>query len=143
MFQKNYDSSNYHFLDVGCGNGIPTIYAFKKLNFKSVSGFDFIDKYLEYSKKNIASSISQPEKIKIFKADAYSYCVEDKAHFIFMFNPFNAHILNNFLKNNNDVLTKTKSVIAYSNFHQLEVVKKFKYKKIETLNKKKLALIYF
>ena len=40
---------NYHFLNVGCGNGIPLIYAFKKLPFKSYSGFDFVSNYVDIS----------------------------------------------------------------------------------------------
>ena len=40
LTRKNLDLKNYHFLDVGCGNGITIIYAYKKLVFKSYSGFD-------------------------------------------------------------------------------------------------------
>ena len=143
MFKKNYNDQDYHFLDVGCGNGIALIYAYKKLNFKSISGFDIVEKFLDYSEKNISSSINQPEKIKIFKADANEYCVEDKPHFVFMFNPFDAYIFNNFLKNNYHILTKTKSVIAYSNSLHLNVLEKFKYRKLEKVAKYKLALIHF
>ena len=57
LTKKIIGVEKYHFLDVGCGNGIPLIYAFKKLKFRSYSGFDFILDYFEISKKNIKSSI--------------------------------------------------------------------------------------
>ena len=60
-----------------------------------------------------------------------------------MFNPFDAYIFNNFLKNNYHILTKTKSVIAYSNSLHLNVLEKFKYRKLEKVAKYKLALIHF
>lgn len=55
--KKKLDIKNYHFLDVGCGNGILLIYAYKKLQFKSYSGFDFVANYIDISNKNISNSI--------------------------------------------------------------------------------------
>lgn len=66
---KKLDIKIYHFLDVGCGNGIALIYAYKKLPFKSYSGFDFISNYIDISNKNISDSIGNNTVI-IFNADA-------------------------------------------------------------------------
>jgi ribosomal protein L11 methylase PrmA len=57
--KKNLDTRYYHFLDVGCGNGIALIYAHKRLVFKTYSGFDFIPNYVNVSKKNISNSIKK------------------------------------------------------------------------------------
>jgi len=57
LTKKKLDIKNYHFLDIGCGNGIPLIYAYKKLPFKSYSGFDFVSNYVDISNKNISNSI--------------------------------------------------------------------------------------
>lgn len=69
---------------------------------------------------------------------------KDKSFFIFMYNPFSEYILNNFLKNNIELLKMNKSVIAYSNLsgEQLKVIKKYSLDFIE--NKKyKISVIFF
>ena len=144
-FKKKINPNNYHFIDVGCGNGIPIIYAYKNFRFKSCSGFDFIQENIEISKKNIDSSLGINNNIKLFNSDANEYKLEkDKSFFIFMYNPFSEYILNNFLKNNIELLKMNKSVIAYSNLsgEQLKVIKKYSLDFIE--NKKyKISVIFF
>ena len=88
LFKNDYDSSKYHFIDVGCGNGIPIIYSYKKLKFKSCMGFDHNNKYVKISKQNVISSIGNKNNIKIFKDDANTYLLNArKKYFIFMYNP--------------------------------------------------------
>ena len=59
-----------------------------------------------------------------------------------MFNPFDGFIMKKFIKNNYKNLVKNKSVIAYSNYRQLNVIKNFT-KNIQTMDKFKLAVCYF
>ena len=139
--KSNLDLENYHFLDVGCGNGIPLIYAYKRLPFKSYSGFDFIPEYVDNSNKNISTSINN-NRIIIFNADASEYILNDKSYFIFMFNPFDGFIMKKFIENNSDNLVKNKSVIAYSNYKQLEIIENYT-KNIQKIEKYKLAICYF
>ena len=141
LTNKNIDISDYHFLDVGCGNGIPLIYAYKNLNFKSYAGFDFVSKYLKTTKKNIKSAIGT-NKILVFNSDAAKIKLSNKSYFIFMFNPFDEKIMRKFIKNNLKNLKKNKSVIAYSNYNQLQVVKKYS-KKISIIKRYKLASCFF
>ncbi len=141
LVKKKLVIKDYHFLDVGCGNGIPLIYAFKKLPFKSYSGFDFVSNYVDISNKNISNSIGGG-KILIFNADASEYILEDKSYFIFMFNPFDGFIMKKFIENNYNNLVKNKSVIAYSNYNQLEVIKNYT-NDIQTIDQYKLANCYF
>ena len=127
LFKNDYDSSKYHFIDVGCGNGIPIIYSYKKLKFKSCMGFDHNNKYVKISKQNVISSIGNKNNIKIFKDDASTYILNTrKKYFIFMYNPFNAYLLNIFIKNNLKGLKKNNSVIAYSNLDEVSKVKVLK-----------------
>ena len=143
LTKKKLDLKNYHFLDVGCGNGIPLIYAYKKLHFKSYSGFDFVSNYIDISNKNISNSIGyEIENIKIFNADASEYILDDKSYFLFMFNPFDGFIMKKFIENNYDNLVKNKSLIAYSNYNQLDTIRNYT-KNIETINQYKLAICYF
>ena len=141
LVKKKLDIKNYHFLDVGCGNGIPLIYAFKKLPFKSYSGFDFVSNYVDISNKNISNSIGGG-RILVFNADASEYMLDDKSYFIFMSNPFDGFIMKKFIENNYNILVKNKSVIAYSNYNQLEIIKNYT-KDIQTIDQYKLATCYF
>jgi len=143
LTKKKLDIKNYHFLDIGCGNGIPLIYAYKKLPFKSYSGFDFVSNYVDISNKNISNSIGDEiENIKIFNADASEYILDDKSYFLFMFNPFDGFIMKKFIENNYNNLVKNKSLIAYSNYNQLDIIKNYT-KNIETIDRYKLAICYF
>ena len=141
LTKKNLDIVNYHFLDVGCGCGIPLIYAYKKLLFKSYSGFDFVSKYVDISNKNISNSIGN-NHIIIFNAEASEYILDDKSYFIFMFNPFHGFIMKKFIENNYNNLVKNKSVIAYSNYNQLDSIKNY-IKNIQTIDQYELAICYF
>jgi SAM-dependent methyltransferase len=152
LTKKNLDIENYHFLDVGCGNGIPLIYAYKTSFFKTYSGFDFISDYINIAKKNISNSIKTKKREKgwkggnshliLFYANAAEYMLQNKSYFIFMFNPFDGIIMKKFIKNNYKNLVKNKSVIAYSNYNQLNVIKNFT-KNIQRIDKLKLAVCYF
>ena len=143
FIKNNYDEKKYHFLDIGCGNGIPLIYAYKRFKFKSYSGFDFEKKYVENSKKNLKSSIKNECTINIFHQNAENYILhENKPFFIFMFNPFNKLIMKKFLENNIKILIKNKSVIAYCNCLELDEIKNF-CNNITLVKKYKLALIRF
>ena len=141
LAKPNLDIMNYHFLDVGCGNGIPLIYAYKKLPFKSYSGFDFVSDYIDISNKNISKTIGN-DYITIFNADAAEYKLDQKSYFIFMFNPFDGFIMKKFIENNYNNLVKNKSVIAYSNYNQLDTIKNYT-KNIQRIDQYKLAICYF
>ena len=59
-----------------------------------------------------------------------------------MFNPFDGLIMKKFIENIYNNLVKNKSVIAYSNYNQLEIIKSYT-KNIETIDQYKLAICYF
>ena len=141
LAKKNLDIENYHFMDVGCGNGVSLIYAYKKLNFKSYSGFDFIQKYVDITNKNISNSIGD-NRIIAFNANASEYILDDKNYFIFMFNPFHGYILKKFIENNYANLVKNKSILAYSNYNQLDYVKVY-FKNIQINKQYEIAICYF
>ena len=122
--KKKLDIKNYHFLDVGCGNGIPLIYAYKKLPFKSYSGFDLVSNYIDITNENISNSIGN-NQIVTFNADASEYILDDKSYFIFMYNPFDGFVMKKFIENNYDNLVKNKSVIAYSFYIQLDIINNY------------------
>ena len=145
LTKKYIDLKDYNFLDVGCGNGIPLIYAYKKFNFLTYQGFDLVPQYVRITKKNIYYSIKNIKNkyINVFVADASKIVLnKNKKFFIFMFNPFNEIIMEKFLKNNYINFKKNKSIIAYANYNELEVIKKYAYK-IKIIKKYKLASCFF
>ena len=139
--KKKLDIKNYHFLDVGCGNGIPLIFAYKKLPFKSYSGFDLVSNYIDITNENISNSIGN-NHIVSFNADASKYILDDKSYFIFMYNPFDGFVMKKFIENNYDNLAKNKSVIAYSFYIQLDIINNYT-QDIETIDQYSLANCYF
>lgn len=142
IFKKNKKINKYHFIDVGCGNGIPLIYAYKKFDFQSYTGFDFVKRYVENSRKNFKNSIKN-EKIRVFKKDAKKFILDSKkSYFIFMFNPFDDKVMRQFLKNNIKNLKKNKSIIAYVNYTHLREVLKFS-RNVSEIKKYKSAIIEF
>jgi len=142
IFKKDKKINKYHFIDVGCGNGIPLIYAYKKFDFQSYTGFDFVKRYVENSRKNFKNSIKN-EKIRVFKKDAKKFILDGKkSYFIFMFNPFDDKVMRQFLKNNIKNLKKNKSVIAYVNYTHLREVLKFS-RNVSEIKKYKSAIIEF
>ena len=141
LIRKKINLENYHFIDVGCGLGIPLIYAYKKFKFKSYSGIDIIPEYIKISKKNINQSLGL-NSIEVFEADASDFVLDNKSYFIFMYNPFDEIVMENFLNNNKESFIKNNSVIAYSNYNQLNTIKKFT-NNIQEIKKFKLACCYF
>lgn len=141
LIRKKINLENYHFIDVGCGLSIPLIYAYKKFKFKSYSGIDIIPEYIKISKKNINQSLGL-NSIEVFEADASDFVLDNKSYFIFMYNPFDEIVMENFLNNNKESFIKNNSVIAYSNYNQLNTIKKFT-NNIQEIKKFKLACCYF
>ena len=59
-----------------------------------------------------------------------------------MFNPFDGFIMKKFIEDNYNNLVKNKSVIAYSNYNQLDIIKNYT-KNIQTIDLYKLVVCCF
>jgi|APCry1669190591_1035303.scaffolds.fasta_scaffold22437_1 SAM-dependent methyltransferase len=135
-------TSDYHFLDVGCGKGISTIYVKERYFFKSVTGFDFEPDFIEAAERNLKySTVKGP--IDFYIGDAGDWLLDDQRWFLFLYNPFSDHVLEQFLRNNIDVLRKTQSVLAYANAQELETVLDFPHEMVYRLPHIRSALILF
>jgi len=131
MFLKERHVNDYNFIDIGCGNGLPLIYAYKHHNFNSYKGIDLFKKSIIRSKINIKNS--NCNNITIIQEDASKYLLDDKKYLIFMFNPFSAEVMNKFLTNNIDIIRKNNSVIGYINqisSNEVKIISKFSFKKL-------------
>lgn len=133
--------SQYDFLDVGCGRGISTLYVATEYDFNKVEGFDFEDALLQDAVLNAQSLPEHP--VRFFNADASMYRLPARKQIIFMFNPFGAPVMEDFMRNNIDTLRATGSKIAYANYHQLSTIQKFEPSNIHDIKQYRCALISF
>ena len=135
-------TSDYHFLDVGCGKGIAALYVRERYYFKTVTGFDFVPDFIEAAERNLHySTIKGP--IDFYIGDAGDWLLDDRRWFLFLYNPFSEHVLEQFLRNNIDVLRKTQSVLAYANAQELETILDFPHEMVYRLPHVRSALILF
>jgi SAM-dependent methyltransferase len=133
---------NYSFVDAGCGRGLVALYAARNYPFLSVSGFDFEPALIEDALKNKAISPDFRD-VNLFVADASHHKLEERKQIVFMFNPFNAPVMEDFLENNIDTLRKHESVIAYANHNQLDVIRRFSPASVLDIPAYKCSLISF
>ncbi|MDB5490648.1 MAG: hypothetical protein JWO78_497 [Micavibrio sp.] len=134
--------SDYAFMDVGCGRGIATLYAATEYDFRKAEGFDFEESLIDDANINKQASPSFKD-VNFFVADASTYVLPEGRYLIFMFNPFDAPIMQAFMVNNIDALRRNKSAIAYANYHQLDIIKSFEPAAVTMIESYRCALITF
>lgn len=100
-----------NFVDVGCGRGQPSLFARRHFPFAQVYGFDFSEPLIEAAKKNLARTPYR--NVSFVVADARKWKAPDGNTIFFMFNPFDAVIMEEFLRLNLDHFVRYRSLIAY------------------------------
>jgi SAM-dependent methyltransferase len=134
----------FHFLDIGCGTGISTIYASSRNNFRLNSGLDFQSSFIKMSKENLEIfNQNQNLDIKFFLDDASSIKLNKEKYFLFMLDPFQREVMSNFLDNNITNLKETQSCLAYTNCHCIETITDYNPRKVHYLEKTNSAFIEF
>jgi SAM-dependent methyltransferase len=102
-----------NFIDVGCGKGLPCIFARKYFGFSRVYGIDFSDPLIEIAKRNAEKT--SYDNVFFEVADATHWKVPDGDSIVFLNNPFNDVVLKEFLLLNLAHFTTHRSLIAYGN----------------------------
>lgn len=90
----------HHLVDIGCGMGRAMAVA-AHYDFKKITGIDLSEKLCIAAAKNMqVVKKHHPEvAIKVMMQDAFYYEIPDDADCIFLFNPFDAVVLKQVLKN--------------------------------------------
>ncbi|WP_161603800.1 class I SAM-dependent methyltransferase [Noviherbaspirillum massiliense] len=102
------------FVDIGCGKGLACFYAAQR--FKRVVGIDFSEKLIEQARQNNKSFVnSNGSSISFELRDARIYRLPEMASIVYLYNPFDHHILRDFLRANINHFVKHQSRIAYIN----------------------------
>ena len=112
------DTNAAHFVDVGCGVGIPSIYAERRYDFAGASGFDLDPSLVDVAKANSKAS---GDRCEFWVADANHEVLPSRKTVLFMFNPFGAETARKFLNLNAPALIRTGSVALLANDHLLPV----------------------
>jgi SAM-dependent methyltransferase len=138
------DCRDHHFLDVGCGKGISTIYASEKYDFKSFGGFDFEQKFVDTARRNLEGcAVRNKRGIEFFKGDASGIVLEEKRWFIYMFNPFSENVMAPFIGNNAAMFRRTGSVIGYANSCELDCIRRFSPVSVQEIPAYRCAVVKF
>lgn len=108
------DSSENHFIDIGCGKGRACFYATQK--YQRITGIDFSPNLIADAQKNLqAFSGTIKGEIKFELRDASLYDLPDEPSLVYLYNPFNEYILRKFITRNMEHFAKHQSRIAYVN----------------------------
>ncbi len=84
-----------HILDAGCGKGF-FIYSLKKLGYQNVDGLEYDAGLHATAKRNLARL--GMEGVTLHRADASTFKELDGYDAVYIFNPFQAVVMNSFIK---------------------------------------------
>jgi SAM-dependent methyltransferase len=107
------DSPENHFIDIGCGRGRACFYASQK--YKTITGIDFSPDLIHSAKANLDTFNGGNTNITFAVQDARLYDLPDRRSTVFLFNPFDHHILRPFLDRSMRHFKKYHSRIVYVN----------------------------
>lgn len=111
-----------HFADVGCGSGVPCLYAARRYPFEGVTGIDNQPSFILAAEENREKSRTPVSRVSFFVGDAAEFTLPPRRHLVFLFNPFGEETLRRFLDHNHSLLVETRSYVALVNDHGLEAV---------------------
>lgn len=134
---ENFQSYDL-FIDVGCGKGRVLIY-YQHL-FKELIGIEFSKKLLSIAAINIKKIGSK--NIKLIHSDASIYKIPLKPAIIYIFNPFGAEILKNFLCFNYEQIKVGNYQFIYVNPWHRNIFDEMGFECEETVSKEILLFKY-
>lgn len=112
---------NGDFIDVGCGKGKACFFA-SRFGFRTILGIDFDDELIRIAEENRLRFIGDRSNIRFQHSDAAEFLVPESRTVVFMFNPFDAVIMDKFVRNNIDSLRRHRSMIAYANDRESSIL---------------------
>ena len=127
-----------NFVDIGSGKGKACFWAHTKQIFDNIIGIEFSQQLIEISNKN--KEVMKSHNVKFINIDASHFKLPDQSNLIFMFNPFDNIVLENFLSNNISHFQKYNSVIAYANDVQRKSLTNFGFETIFRNSNRKISL---
>jgi SAM-dependent methyltransferase len=117
-----------NFIDIGSGKGKACFYAYKKKMFNQIIGVEFSESLIQISDKNKIKLNAM--NINFINYDAALYALPEQNNLVFMFNPFDAIILDKFISINIDHFKNKNTVIAYANDINRQILIKYGFETI-------------
>jgi SAM-dependent methyltransferase len=99
------------FVDVGSGKGKACFYASR--HFAQVIGIEFSQELVNAARENLRRSGKR--NIQFICADAAQYDLPEAPSLVFLFNPFDSQLFEQFVLHNRARIKSNKSLIAYAN----------------------------
>ena len=124
------------FIDIGAGKGKACIYAASR--FQSVIGVEYSHDLVKTARLNF--SRAGIRNVMLIHTDAAQYDIPEGANLIFLFNPFDQVILEQFVVRNLGRLDLRKSLFAYANDIHFDVFQKFGFQCLYRDESRKLSL---
>lgn len=112
---------DYHFVDVGCGAGIASLYAGNRYPFLSTGGFDFSPQLIEAAQKNARKFSDSEDWVRFWVGNAKSERFALARTCLFLFNPFGARTARIMLEANHQQLVASESIAFLANDRLLPV----------------------
>ncbi|MBF0295007.1 MAG: class I SAM-dependent methyltransferase [Magnetococcales bacterium] len=134
-----------HFIDIGSGKGKACFYAALHARFPSILGIEFSRALLDIAAQNHQklSARSGGARIAFLHADAATVRLPTGTSLIFLFNPFDAIVLEHFLRNNMERIQSDGSCIAYANDQHGQTLAKLGFVTLFRNQTRKLSLWRF
>ena len=126
------------FIDIGCGKGRACFYAARSGRFSQVLGIDVSATLLEKANLNL-QSFRNPD-VRFVQADATKYLLPPMKSLVFMFNPFGAEVMRQFIELNYTVFREQGSILAYVTDAERDVVVEGGFKCIYRDSSRKISL---
>jgi len=112
-----------NFVDVGSGKGKACLYAHFRKSFQKIIGVEFSTPLVEIANRN--RDKTHASNVIFLNVDACDFLLPDGASLVFLFNPFDASVLDRFISNNLGHFRTNRSVIAYANDLHRVVLNRF------------------
>ena len=101
------------FVDIGSGKGKACFYAALQPGMRDVVGVEFSEPLVAVARRNQQRLADKP--IEFIHADATEWQLPGRTQLVFLFNPFDALILDRFLTNNRNHFQGHGSLLGYAN----------------------------
>jgi SAM-dependent methyltransferase len=104
------------FVDIGCGVGRACFFAAYYGEFSNVIGMDFNAALIDLARENSSRFDNRNSATLDFQVgDAREYRLPDSRCVVFLYNPFDANVLRQFLEKNRDHFQRRNSILIYVN----------------------------
>ena len=100
------------FIDIGCGKGMPPLYASRFHGYKATIGMDFSAKLIQEAEANLERSGDL--RVHFIQADATDFTLPEQQAVVYLHNPFGPELLKTFLQHNLEHFRTQGSLIAYA-----------------------------